>query len=390
MRSAPEASTSPSRAPWASTWSSASVSASARSRARSSSTTPRGEPVRGVEPGADGRAADRQLAQPRQHVPAAARRRTRACVAHPPASWPSVIGTASMRCVRPALTTSAQSSARRRSARGEVLQRGDHVVGQGLGRGDVDRGREDVVAALRGVDVVVRVHRATRGAAWRGWRSPRWRSCSSWCPTRSGTRRRGTARRARPRRPRPRRRRRRRRGLRRSTPIRAFTRAAAALTRPSARICARSRPRPEIGKFSTARWVCARHNASAGTRTSPMVSCSMRKPSPVSVCMGRSLHTVCTASRGTAAPRQRRHARPVTYTACAVGPGSESRAELRRPGESGAGTSAASARRAPSTSDGGRAERGPRWTSSGSGWTSWRACWRRRSRSCPRSASRRR
>ena len=68
-----------------------------------------------------------------------------------------------------------------------------------------------------------------------------------------------------------------------STPIRPLTRAAAAFTSPSARICARSRPRPEIGKFSTARCVCARHNASAGTRTSPMVSCSIRKP--VSVCM---------------------------------------------------------------------------------------------------------
>ena len=33
---------------------------------------------------------------------------------------------------------------------------------------------------------------------------------------------------------------------------------------------------PEIGKFSTARCVCARHLASAGTRTSPIESCSMR------------------------------------------------------------------------------------------------------------------
>jgi hypothetical protein len=38
-----------------------------------------------------------------------------------------------------------------------------------------------------------------------------------------------------------------------STPIRPFTRAAAAFTRPSARIWLRSRPRPEIRKFSTAR-----------------------------------------------------------------------------------------------------------------------------------------
>jgi len=36
---------------------------------------------------------------------------------------------------------------------------------------------------------------------------------------------------------------------------------------------------PEMGKFSTARWVCAFQRASAFTRTSPMVSCSMRKSS---------------------------------------------------------------------------------------------------------------
>src|SRR5690606_1391310 len=33
---------------------------------------------------------------------------------------------------------------------------------------------------------------------------------------------------------------------------------------------------PDTGKFSTARWVCARHLARAGTRTSPMESCSTR------------------------------------------------------------------------------------------------------------------
>ncbi|MFB9074495.1 hypothetical protein ACFFX0_26190 [Citricoccus parietis] len=37
-----------------------------------------------------------------------------------------------------------------------------------------------------------------------------------------------------------------------------------------------SRVLPEIGKFSTARWVWARYRASTGTLTSPMVSCSMR------------------------------------------------------------------------------------------------------------------
>jgi hypothetical protein len=34
--------------------------------------------------------------------------------------------------------------------------------------------------------------------------------------------------------------------------------------------------RPEIGKFSTALWVCACHSAVAGTRTSPIVSRSIR------------------------------------------------------------------------------------------------------------------
>ncbi len=55
-----------------------------------------------------------------------------------------------------------------------------------------------------------------------------------------------------------------------------LTMAQAAFSRPMARIWADSRPRPEIGKFSTARWVWACHSAFTGTLTSPMVSCSMR------------------------------------------------------------------------------------------------------------------
>ena len=61
-----------------------------------------------------------------------------------------------------------------------------------------------------------------------------------------------------------------------SRPRSLFTWAQAPFSRPSARIWVRSSPRPEIGKFSTARCVCARHSALTGTRTSPMVSCSMR------------------------------------------------------------------------------------------------------------------
>ncbi len=60
------------------------------------------------------------------------------------------------------------------------------------------------------------------------------------------------------------------------TPSSALTLAAAPLIRASASMCARSMRCPETGKFSTARWVWARHLAWAGTRTSPMESCSIR------------------------------------------------------------------------------------------------------------------
>ena len=57
---------------------------------------------------------------------------------------------------------------------------------------------------------------------------------------------------------------------------RAFSSAAAPLMAASAEIRDRSTVVPEIGKFSTARWVWACHLAASGTRTSPMESCSMR------------------------------------------------------------------------------------------------------------------
>ncbi len=50
------------------------------------------------------------------------------------------------------------------------------------------------------------------------------------------------------------------------TPSSALTRAATALIRASASMCRRSLRSPEIGKFSTARCVCARHLAVVGTR----------------------------------------------------------------------------------------------------------------------------
>src|SRR5436190_3781278 len=60
---------------------------------------------------------------------------------------------------------------------------------------------------------------------------------------------------------------------------RALTMAAAPLIAASAPMRARSMCSPEIGKFSTARCVCAAHLASAGTLTSPIESCSMRHES---------------------------------------------------------------------------------------------------------------
>ena len=64
-----------------------------------------------------------------------------------------------------------------------------------------------------------------------------------------------------------------------STPSSRLAAAAAAFTCPRAWIKRGSIGVPLIGKFSTARCVCARQSASFGTRTSPMESCSMRHSS---------------------------------------------------------------------------------------------------------------
>ena len=78
--------------------------------------------------------------------------------AHASASCPSVTGVASIRCVRPALTTWAKRvghvvEARRSSA----CDRRVDVVDELAGDGDADRRRHRVVRRLRRVDVVVRV-----------------------------------------------------------------------------------------------------------------------------------------------------------------------------------------------------------------------------------------
>src|SRR5690625_2363965 len=60
------------------------------------------------------------------------------------------------------------------------------------------------------------------------------------------------------------------------TPSSAFAPAAARFTCASARIWPDSNGVPLSGNVSTARWVWARYRADAGTRTSPIVSCSIR------------------------------------------------------------------------------------------------------------------
>ena len=85
----------------------------------------------------------------------------------------------------------------------QVLQRRQQVLDHApAAPTTLDRGRDHVVGTLAEVDVVVGMHRACRRRARPAWRSPRWHSCCSRCPSRSGTRRSGTARRARRRRPR--------------------------------------------------------------------------------------------------------------------------------------------------------------------------------------------
>ena len=86
-----------------------------------------------------------------------------------------------------------------------------------------------------------------------------------------------------------------------SSPRRARTWAPKPLISASPRISSRSIGCPEIGKFSTARWVCARHFARAGTRTSPIESCSTRKSSLGSRCTGGSFDAELPSILGAAA-----------------------------------------------------------------------------------------
>ena len=163
----------------------------------------------------------------------------------------SVSGIASIRWVRPVLATLPSDLARALDDLAQVLQRRQQLLDRGQLRRHPDRGRDHVVGALAEVDVVVGMHRPCAGARARpASRSPRWHSCCSRCPNRSGRCRSGNARRAR-RRPLPAR----PCGSRPRAPFGnrprpALTSAAAALTRPSARMKPRGMGRPDTGKLS--------------------------------------------------------------------------------------------------------------------------------------------
>ena len=93
---------------------------------------------------------------------------------------------------------SLNSSALRANDASSALERGQQRVRRLVERGEVHGAREDVVGRLAHVHVVVGV----RALAGEVRDAPRWRSCSTTCPSRSGRRRSGTGRRARRRRPR--------------------------------------------------------------------------------------------------------------------------------------------------------------------------------------------
>ena len=166
VRSAPDASTRPSRFACASKWSFASVIGSSVS-ATSSSMTFWGKPERRVDAGADGRAAERNLRDPRQHrlhpLDAQAHLSCVAAELLPERDRGRVhqVRAAGLDGVLPQLRLLLEGDR-------EVVERRDEVVDELLGDGDVHRRREHVVGGLRGVHVVVGVHRRAEATGREG------------------------------------------------------------------------------------------------------------------------------------------------------------------------------------------------------------------------------
>ena len=205
--------------------------------------------------------------------------------AYAPISWPSVTGVASIRCVRPALTVSANSSA---LASNDVASRSS--------AGSRSSTTASVAATWMLVGKVSLL--LCEALTWSlGWTStpacaarlaitslafmlelvpePVWKTSIGNSPSCSPSTMASAA-----------------ETMAcacswRTTPSAALAVAAAALTWASAWTCRGCSVRPLIGKFSIARWVWARHRASRGTSTSPMESCSVRvsvtrRPYPLS------------------------------------------------------------------------------------------------------------
>ena len=193
-RSSPDRLTSASRAPWAAKWSWASWTVDARAARTAAPVTARAKPAgalspvpvavppRGTSPTRSSAARDAlgRLADLRGVAAELLAERDRRGVHQVGAPGLHDRGVGR----RPARRARRRGGRGRAAGRGCASDRGGHV----------DRRGEHVVGRLRGVHLVVRVHRLGRGARPRGGRSPRWRSCWWTCPSRSGTCRPGTGR----------------------------------------------------------------------------------------------------------------------------------------------------------------------------------------------------
>ncbi len=128
-----------------------------------------------VEAGADRGAAERELVEVGEGCVEPLEAVSSWC-AQPANSCPRVSGIASMRCVRPILTMSANSSRLGGERVAEAASAGSRWRDDPLRGGDVHRGGEGVVGRLAAVDVVVGVDRVLaaerrrRRARSRGWR----------------------------------------------------------------------------------------------------------------------------------------------------------------------------------------------------------------------------
>ncbi len=194
--------------------------------------------------------------------------------AYPPSSWPSITGVASIRCVRPDFTRSRNSSAFATRLSWSTASAGwrssttASVAATWIAVGKVSLldwlaltwslgwtsvplrpASEASTSFMFMLELVPDPVWKTSTGKWSPW-SPA-ATAAAACST-------AVARSA------------------SSTSSSRLARAAACLTSASARTSRGSSGVPLIGKFSTARWVCARQSASAGTRTSPIESCSVR------------------------------------------------------------------------------------------------------------------